>query len=335
MDDKKFQRTIKIALCAVLIIALCFAVIFYFQYKAALKDPRNQVTYQNSDQELGINPEVAKQLDDYRCMAFYGIDDDGVSGIIIVVAINWDTHECKLFKVQANTYMEMDAKKTFIIKGHERSKFACSYTYSKAGLVASMKMLNRHMDLTIREGIGVDLEAIRSIIDDLGGIEITMSQTMCDAINERYVHPGQIKLKNGKAKLNGQQAAEFLSTWNDSNLTSDVDEASAFDVFTAIIQKAKEKKEDNLLKILSFAFKGVDTNINLKDLAVLVREIGSYDIKGEFSWPYSSKSKIIDGYQLAVPTTLSSNVTKLHKELFGQKDYKPTKTCERLSTHNK
>lgn len=335
MSDKKFQKTIKLALLVVLVIALCFAIIFFFQYRAALKDPRNNVAYQNSDTELGINPRVADELENYRCLAFYGVDEDGVSGVILVAAIDWDTHHCKLFKVKANTYMELSPKRSFEIKGKERSKFACSYAYAKGGLVTSMKMLNRHLDLPIREGIGVDLNAVAEIVNDLGGIKIKISQSMCDEINNRFYHPGQIKVKNGMAKLNGQQTLEYISTWNNTHETSEVDTASAFDVFVAIFNRIKEKDENKLLKMLDFAFKGCDSNMNIKDLVVFAKEIDTYDVEQTTSWPYNSKEKLVGGYSVAVPNTLASNVSKLHEEIFSQKNYKVTKTCARLSAHNK
>lgn len=336
MNDKKFQRIVKIGLLAVLVILLCFAVIFYFQYKAALKDPRNNVAYQNSDEELGINPAVAEQLEDYRCMAFYGADEDGVSGVMLVAALNWDTHHCKIFKVNPDTLMELSPNKKFNIKGQDLSKFACSYAYSRGGLVTSMRMLNRHMDLSIREGIAINLDAIRDLIDDLGGIEIKMSQSMCDQINYYYGHYGQITVENGKAHLNGQQAMEYLSTRNNnSKLTSDVDAASAFDIFLAVLHRAQEKKSGNLLKILKTTYTGCDTNMNIKDLAVFAKEINTYEIEVISNWPYKTKDRLVVGYEVAVPATLVSNVTKLHKELFGQENYEPTRTCRRLSKQKK
>ena len=335
MSDRKFQRGVKIGLLVVLVIALCFAAIFYAQYKASLKDPRNSVVYQNSDEELGINPEVAKQLEDYRCMALYGIDDEGISGIIVVAAINWDTHECKIFMVDSDTYMELSSKRSFVIKGQEVKKFACGYTYSRAGIVSSMNMLNRHLDLTIREGIGMNLDSVSKIVDDLGGIKVSMTQSMCDAINQRFNHPKQIKLKNGKALLDGQEVIEYLATYSDADSVKEADADCVFNVFTSVVERAKEKKENNLLKILNTAYRGCSTNMSVKDLAVFIQDIDSYEIKGTTDWPYTYKEKIVSGYELKVPNTLSSNVSKLHEELFGQKNYKPTKTCERLSTHNK
>lgn len=335
MSDKKFQRMIKIGLLGVLVIALCFAVIFFFQYKAALKDPRNNIVYQNSDEELGINPTVAEELKDYRCMAFYGLDEDGVSGVIIVAAIEWDTHHCKIFKVDADTYMELAQNRSFVIKGQERSKFACSYAYSRAGLVSSMKMLNRHLDLAIREGIGMNLVAAEKITDDLGGINVPMSKEMVKEINTRFNHPGEIKYKNGTAKLNGRQVVEYLSTCNNAYTALEVDAASAFNVFVSLISTAKNKSEDNLLSILNTAYRGCDTNMNVKDLAVFVKEIDSYEVEATSSWPYTYKNKLVGGYNVEVPDTLASNVKRLHKEVFGQDNYKPTKTCGRLSTQNK
>ena len=335
MNDNRFQRKIKIALVAVLVIALCFGAIFYLQYKAALKNPKNNVTYQNSDEELGINPEVSKQLKDYRCMALYGIDDEGISGVMIVAAVNWDTHQVKIFKVDSKTYMELSDSKKFVINGDERTKFACGYTYSRAGLVSSIKMLNRHLDLNIREGIGMNLEAVKKIVDDLGGIEIAMSQSMCDSINSQFNHPGKIKVKNGKAKLNGQGVIEYLAAYSDSDTISDADAMGVYSVFISMLSKAKENDENNLLKILNTAYRGCSTNMTVKDLAVFVKEIDTYEAKGTPSWPYKYKQKTIGGQKVLVPNTLSSNVSKLHKEVFNQNNYKPTKTCERLSTHNK
>jgi hypothetical protein len=57
-----------------------------------------------------------------------------------------------------------------------------------------------------------------------------------------------------------------------------------------------------------------------------------YDIQYSKGFPYDLDChRGTDGIYYDFPTTLSSNVTKLHKKLFNTRNYQPTATVEEIS----
>jgi hypothetical protein len=45
------------------------------------------------------------------------------------------------------------------------------------------------------------------------------------------------------------------------------------------------------------------------------------NVSNSIGWPYTVAGATINGVWYGVPTTLESNVVKLHKEVFGEEDY--------------
>ena len=74
----------------------------------------------------------------------------------------------------------------------------------------------------------------------------------------------------------------------------------------------------------------ISTNITKKDIIAIIPKVPSYKVDKNFGWPYEVK-----GYTGAawygVPVDLKTNVTNLHKELFGEENYEPSNTVVEIS----
>ena len=57
----------------------------------------------------------------------------------------------------------------------------------------------------------------------------------------------------------------------------------------------------------------------------------SYNITESTGWPYETSGKMINGVFYGVPVDLEANVTKLHKEIFGEENYTPSETVKQIS----
>ena len=55
-----------------------------------------------------------------------------------------------------------------------------------------------------------------------------------------------------------------------------------------------------------------------------------YKINASHGWPYSVTGHTTNAW-VAVPTTLESNVVKLHKEIFNDEDYEASATVKEIS----
>ena len=89
-------------------------------------------------------------------------------------------------------------------------------------------------------------------------------------------------------------------------------------VIEAMFTKLKTK---NVAEINSFADKilpCVYTNISSGDLISMIPSMAKYKVGESIGWPYET-------------VTLESNVTKLHKEAFGEENYTPSSDVKSIS----
>ena len=101
---------------------------------------------------------------------------------------------------------------------------------------------------------------------------------------------------------------------------------------TAIMAKAKKSSPMRLYRVLNEMLPQIYTSLTTQEILHLGMYLPFYDIKNSRGFPYELDChRASDGIYYDFPTTLSSNVTKLHKKLFGTVNYKPTKTVEEIT----
>ena len=66
------------------------------------------------------------------------------------------------------------------------------------------------------------------------------------------------------------------------------------------------------------------------DMMGMVLKLTSYSMTDSVGFPYNVSDWNAGAYY-AAPVTLSSNVSKLHEEFFGQEDYTPTQDVQTIS----
>ena len=64
----------------------------------------------------------------------------------------------------------------------------------------------------------------------------------------------------------------------------------------------------------------ISNKISKKNILSLVPTLVKIKFSNSLGWPYTTKGITFDRWY-GVPTTLESNVVKLHKEIFGEEDY--------------
>ena len=135
--------------------------------------PTQQVIY--GDEELGIDATVDEQLQNYRNVVLFGIDAEDLesetghrSDAIIVLSMNKETDEVKMFSVYRDTYLKIDDE-------HGLDKINHAYAYG--GMEQSIKALNQNLDLNIREGMALTWKAVADLVDSLDGIEVDIQES--------------------------------------------------------------------------------------------------------------------------------------------------------------
>ncbi len=149
--------------------------------------------------DLGISEDVKKKRvrNSYKAVniALFGIDyekgDMGRTDTIIIFTIDRPHNAVKMSSIMRDSYVD--------ISGYGKDKINHAYVFG--GPQLAIKTLNENFDLAITKYISVNFSDFCSIIDKLGGIEMTVSDDEATEI------PG---LKNGGTyTLTGDQALAY------------------------------------------------------------------------------------------------------------------------------
>jgi len=340
---KKTRRTIIVVEIVVLLLLL---LIFFFWNKFG------KVNWDNINMdEIEVNnldTETEELLSNYTTLALFGVDnrsngnlDSGNSDTIILVSINNDTKEVKMVSVQRDTYLQ-------ITEGTYRK---CNYAYNHGGVETAISMLNTNLDLKISGYVSVDFYALATIVDDLGGLELEITQKMIDTDNPEthqnalagYIAEVENVLNYypneedgwkysdcyfdspGTYTLNGAQVVGYCR--NRYAVDNDYGRAeNQRAVIKQIIEKAKKANVATLNDIANDVFPSISTSLSLSQVLSMAASVGDYEIADSTGFPFALKDTTISKTTGAVlvPCTLTSNVVQLHEFLYDQQDYDPT-----------
>ena len=315
---KKKGRKLKAFGIAVLVLLIILAIIVggTFWFISSKLGKIQQVDLNEDD--LSVSSEAAENLSNFRNIAIFGIDSredtyskGNRSDCIIIASINNTTKEVKLISVYRDTYVQ--------IEGHGLDKITHAYSYGEAPL--AIKTLNTNLDLNITEFVTVNFDAVKDIIDNIGGISMNIT-------SEEVSHIPGIS-KAGTYNLTGEQALAYArirhATGGDYKRTERMR-----DVLTAVANKVKTFNVSQLNKFIDFVLPKIYTNITAADIFSLMPSATSFKITDSIGWPYKTKGITLDRWY-GVPITLESNVTRLHQEVFEESDYTPSDTVKQIS----
>ena len=318
MAKEKKKRKLKAFGIAVLVLLTLLVIIIggTFWFVSDKLGKMQQIDLKEED--LNVSAQAEENLADFRNIAIFGIDsrEDSYSkgnrsDCIIIASINNKTKEVKLVSVYRDTYVQ--------IEGHGLDKITHAYSYGEAPL--AIKTLNENLDLNIKEFVTVNFDAVKEIIDDIGGISMEIT-------SEEVSHiPGLSKA--GTYNLTGEQALAYAriryATGGDYKRTERMR-----DVLTAVANKVKTMNISQLNKLVNDLLPKVYTNITASDIFSLLPSVPSFKITDSIGWPYETKGITLDRWY-GIPITLESNVTRLHQEVFGENDYVPSDNIKQIS----
>ena len=314
----KKRKKLNAFLIAVLILVIMLVVIVggTFLFINSKLSKIDQVDLNEND--LNVSAEVAENLSKFRNIAIFGIDsrEDSYSkgnrsDCIIIASMNNETKEVKLASVYRDTYVQ--------IEGHGLDKITHAYSYGEAPL--AIKTLNTNFDLNITEYVTVNFDAVKEIIDYIGGVSMSVT-------SEEVPHiPGLTKA--GTYNLTGEQALAYAriryAEGGDYKRTERMR-----DVLTAVVNKVKTFNISQINQFVDEVLPKIRTNITASDIFSLIPSAMGANITDSIGWPYETKGITLDRWY-GVPVTLESNVTRLHQEVFGENDYVPSDTVKQIS----
>lgn len=341
------SKTKKILFAVEIIVLLLFigGLHVYGQLNSKL-DKINQPVL--DDSKIKVNQEVQDSIDSqestltgYTTYALFGIDhrDKNTalggenSDTIIIASVNNDTKDVKLVSVYRDTLLNL-GNDTY-------SKANAAYAYGEAE--QAITMLNTNLDLNISEYATVNFNALTTIIDDLGGLDMDMSYAEIVHMNNYCVEtseetgkdytpielpdrPDDIEAVQYHYHLNGVQATSYCRIRYTASLDMGRTERQRR-VIQMIVSKAKSAGLGKIFKIMDDVFPMVTTSMTKDEILQLLPTLIGYSVDDTTGFPTSYKFSNVKG-SIIVPTTLETNVIELHKFLYGDEAYTPSATVK-------
>lgn len=290
------------------------------------------------DESLGIDAGVDEKLGGYRSVLIAGIDNGHRADMLIVLCMNKETEDVKMFTVTRDTYMQIAHGETVTIDDRQYEFCKCNRAYEVGDKYDLMKELNRHLDLNIKEFIGIDWACTAKLIDAVGGIECDIeSQSMLDGINALINNSSEGDAQpiesTGVQTLSGWQAVQYLRVRKYEGGTAEVREERGRVVLSALLEKSKAMTVEEISDIYDEIADDLDTNMSRSTLTETLVSLGTSHTDDLGGWPYEYKVKWDqdEHFAYAVPQSLYSNVIDLHAAVFDQVEYLPSLTVQELS----
>ena len=288
-------------------------------------------------ESISINDGLSDEnLEDYTNFVIFGVDsrandlkENTRSDSIMLLSIQNKTHDVRLTSIYRDTYVR--------IPEHGYTKI--NHAYSYGGPELAINTINENFDLNVSGFITVNFSALSNVIDALGGITLNIRKGERKWVNAYARDVARINgteftkiEKPGKQTVTGVQATGYCRV----RYTAGGDFTRAKrqrTVLKAIMEKAKKSNPITLYRVMNEILPQIYTSLTTSEILHYAMYLPFYDIKTSKGFPYDLDChRGYDGIYYDFPTTLSSNVTKLHKKLFGTENYTPTATVTEIQT---
>lgn len=290
-----------------------------------------------ADQDIVTNDQ-APQMTGYTTYALFGLDHRSKneklntenSDTIIIASINNDTKAVKLVSVYRDTLLN--------VKDDTYSK--ANAAYALGGPTNAVSMLNTNLDLNITDYVAIDFDALVTVVDCLGGLDIPLSYAEIVHMNNYCVETSEetgksytpVELPDPKPEdeeaivdtyhLNGVQATSYCRIRYTASLDMGRTERQRR-VIQMIVDKAKKAGLSTIFDIMDQVFPMVKTSVSKTEILKMIPAMIGYSIDETTGFPTDYKFAQVKG-SVIVPTTLESNVLKVHQFLYGNTNYTPT-----------
>lgn len=262
---KKHKKR-KIALIVVLAILLLIMGVLIFGLWRLQKDAVKVVNPEDVDpkaEKVAIAKEEQK-VEDVVNVLLVGTDtrdpnaELGRSDSMLLVSYNKSDNKVTVASFLRDSLVEID--------GYGQSKLGHTFAYGGVGL--TINTINKVYDLDIQNYITINFDNLVGIIDQLGGIEVTLTAEEA----AYYQQNGMPNVMEGVNLLTGSQAlahARNRSLDNDFGRTR-----RQRDVMYGIYRKVVEKKDPaTLLPLINYCMTQVSTNMSINEITSLATDV--------------------------------------------------------------
>lgn len=230
----------------------------------------------NADLYDEVKDNVSKnEFDNVVNVALFGTDSRDVENMeagradtIMIASVNQSKNSIKLISIPRDTYVE--------VPGYGKTKINHSYAYGKEQL--TVKTINKNFGLNITDYATIDFSGLIHIINDIGGVEVEITDEEKNYINIRSKESYDISkneyekvISTGVVNLSGEQA---LAHSRNRTIGNDFTRASRQRaVLEALILKLSSLGVDSILSLSDDFLKEVKTNINVNKYIPLLASV--------------------------------------------------------------
>lgn len=278
-EKKKIKTWIKVILISIIIIIISVMILL----GKFIGDKLSLINFKDLDEaDLEINENLFNEVDNLTQKEYnevinivlLGSDSkdmndtyNGNSDAIIIISVNPKYKSIKLISIPRDTAAYIDGVE---------NRYKINYAFAKGKEQLALKTINKTFDLDLKEYITINISAMYDIINELGGVEVEITEQEMKWINEYidmfYGFSGnEIQKVNtyGKVMLTGEQAAahakeRMAGTSYASNEHGDYGRTRRQrDVFISMLNKIASKDINEISRIIDLILAQVTTNIDV------------------------------------------------------------------------
>lgn len=188
--------------------------------------------------------------------------DMGRSDSMMLVSFNKNEGKSSVISFLRDTLVDID--------GYGKSRLGHTYAYGGVGL--TINTLNQQFGLDIQNYVTINFENLVNIIDELGGIEVTLTEEEA----EYYRQNGMPDIQAGPVTLTGSQA---LAHARNRTLDSDFGRTRRQrSVMYGIYRKVLEQRDPStLMPLITYCMTQVKTNMSVTEIYNMATDVLSVD----------------------------------------------------------
>lgn len=314
----------------------------------------SEETYKNifdsefDDGDIVVNDGVDRdKFKGYYTVALFGIDardekmGSGVnSDSIILLSINQDTGKIVMSSVYRDTWVQISASDGDKVYRKINSAF------TTGGAKSAINTMNTNFDLHISDYVTINFQGLATIVDMLGGIDLTITEDEKKYINSYMDENREVTgisspnvTKSGKVHLDGLQTVAYCRIRyctfyapDGTQVSNDMGRtARQRHVLSLMVDKAKSAGVSKVIDIAKHMFSGEDniikTSIAYDELMDMIPVFIDFELGETKGFPFTydfPDSSLTNGQSALVPGGLVYNVRQLHKFLYGIENYIPS-----------
>lgn len=283
----------------------------------------NHKKLSQSDAELGISQSTEQQNkgNGITNILFFGLDarDPDVasrSDSIMVVSVDSKDQKVKVTSLMRDMYVD--------IPGKGSHKINAAYAYGGASL--AIKTINADFGLDIRNYVTVNFFGLEKLIDNVGGVQINVSDAEAKVLNEYLAELNKLNgnkvpdVKGGLQTLDGRQAVAYCRI----RYVGHADYQRTERQRTVLNELFKKIKTQGMLKLpgtINTILPYVETSLSKTDIVSLSMQAMRFNTSSivQYRLPVDGhfKSENINGEDALVPN-MEENKELLHQFINGK-----------------